>query len=328
MKRLLGSGILAAAVLSLPVLATPAVAGPASAPAAAGVTVGAAEPTIIARGGLVFLNGDPWRPSGQLEVDVINEGGTTAKGFFVLRLPQGVDLTSAGTCRGVDGAERTWLCGGAELPAGGRRTYQQSVRSSAAEPVFGVQAWGSVAGRDAAGRTDRPTDFRINWPDRTSLRLRATAGPVADGVATIRVRVTNSGSFDLGGYSLNVATPDGVRVTAPACSDSGRMNGVGCEILRTRTVADGATDSFDVRVTVTGGTKTVRLWLAPVNRYTNKDTSLTLRLAGGGSGGGDATTPPPPADPTAAPATPTPALRSCPVPGRPAPRTAWSARRC
>ncbi|MCG5465936.1 LPXTG cell wall anchor domain-containing protein [Micromonospora sp. MED01] len=58
----------------------------------------------------------------------------------------------------------------------------------------------------------------------------------------------------------------------------------------------------------TGGTKNVRLWLAPTNRYTNPDTSVTLRLTGGGSGGGGVATTAPPADPTTpattAPATP------------------------
>ncbi|MEU8113082.1 LPXTG cell wall anchor domain-containing protein [Micromonospora sp. NPDC048947] len=310
MNRPLRSGILGAAVLALSALATPTVAGaaPAKPTVSPSTTAGSAAPTILARADIVFLGGDPWHPSGPLEVTVVNEGAAAAKGFFVLRLPQDADLTAGGDCRAGDGAPRTWVCGGAELPAGGDRTYRMTVTSSAAQPVFGVTEWGSVAGQDATGRADRPTDFRINWPDRTTLRLRATAGPVVDGAATIRVLVTNTGTFDIGGYSLNVATPDGVRVTAPGCSDSGRMNGVGCEILRDRRLADGATDSFDVRMAATGGTKSVRLWLAPTNRYTNPDTSVTLRLTGGGSGGGGVATTAPPADPTTpattAPATP------------------------
>ncbi|WP_410812974.1 LPXTG cell wall anchor domain-containing protein [Micromonospora sp. 067-2] len=321
MMHLLRSGILAAAMLALSALAAPAVAGAAPTPTptvAPSTTAGSAAPTILARGEIVFLGGEPWHPSGPLEVTVVNRGAAAAKGYFVLRLPQDVALTSGGDCRVLGGAARTWLCGGAELPAGGDRTYRLRVTSSAAEPVFGVIAWGSVAGRDAAGRTDQPYDFRLNWPDRTSLRLRATADPVVGGVATIRVRVTNTGSFDVGGYSLNVATPAGVRVTMPACTDSGRMNGVGCEILRGRTLPDGATDGFDVRVAVTGGTKTVRLWLAPTNRYTNRDTSVTLRLTAGGSGGGATATPtagPTTADPTTAPATSTPGAAELPRTG-------------
>ncbi|RAO62943.1 LPXTG cell wall anchor domain-containing protein [Micromonospora saelicesensis] len=323
MNRPLRSGIVGAAVLVLSALATPTVAGaaPATPTVSPSTTAGNAAPTILARADIVFLGGDPWHPSGPLEVKVVNEGGAAAKGFFVLRLPQDADLTAGGDCRAGDGAPRTWVCGGAELPAGGDRTYRLTVTSSAAQPVFGVTGWGSVAGQDATGRADRPTEFRINWPDRTTLRLRATAGPVVDGAATMRLRVTNTGTFDIGGYSLNVATPDGVRVTAPGCSDSGRMNGVGCEILRER-LAGGATDSFDVRVAATGGTKSVRLWLAPTNRYTNADTSVTLRLTGGGAGGGAATTAPP-ADPTTpattaattAPATPAPKATELPRTG-------------
>ncbi|WP_433316943.1 LPXTG cell wall anchor domain-containing protein [Micromonospora sp. CA-269861] len=322
MNRPLRSGILGAAVLALSALSalaapTVAAAEPTVSPS---TTAGTTAPTILAWADIVFLGGDPWHASGPLEVKVVNEGGTAAKGFFVLRLPPDADLTSRGDCRAVDGATRTWVCGGAELPAGGDRTYRLTVTSSAAQPVFGVTGWGSVAGQDAAGRTDRPTDFRINWPDRTSLRLQATAGPVVDGAATIRVRVTNTGTFDIGGYSLNIATPDGARVTAPGCSDSGRMNGVGCEILRERRLADGATDSFDVRVSATGGTTSVRLWLAPTNRYTNRDTSVTLRLTGGGSGGGATTAPS--ADPTTPPATPGPVADPTTPPATPAPVSA------
>ncbi|MFF0173617.1 hypothetical protein [Micromonospora profundi] len=306
MRRPLVLGVLAAA-LYLPVLAAPAVAGPTPVPtsAAAPDTTAAAEPTITARGDLVFLSGDPWHPSSALEVDVRNVGQTAAKGFFVLRLPPNVGLTRVGDCRPVDGADKTWLCGGAELAPGGARTYRLTVTSSASKPAFGVKAWGSVAGRDAAGVTDRFTDFRINWPDRTAVRLRATASPVVDGTTTVRVRVTNTGTFDIGGYSLNITTPAGVRVTAPACSDSGRMNGVGCEILRLRTIADGATDTFDVRLAVTEGTKIVKLSLAPGYRYTNKDTAVTLRLSAAGGSGAGATTPPP-ASPTATPTTSAP----------------------
>ncbi|MCG5467179.1 LPXTG cell wall anchor domain-containing protein [Micromonospora sp. LAH09] len=295
MNRLFASGLVAAALLLVPTLAGPAVAAPAASSTAK------AAPTITARGDIVFLGGDPWSPSGPLEVTVRNPGSTAAKGFFVLRLPTNTDLTLGGDCRTVQGTPRTWLCGGAELPAGGERVHRLTVASTAAEPVFGAQAWGSVAGRDATGGTDEFSDFRINWPERTSLRLRATAGPVVNGTTTVRVRVTNTGTFDIGGYSFTITTPTGVRVAAPACADSGRMVGVGCEILRPSVLADGATDSFDVRLAVTGGTKTVKLALAPANRYTNKDTTLTLRLTGsGGSGAGDATTPPP-AGPTVTP---------------------------
>jgi LPXTG-motif cell wall-anchored protein len=318
MNLLSGSGLLAAALLLVPTLANPAVAAPAASPDAT------APLTITARGDLLFLGGDPWSPSSPLTVVVKNLGSTAAKGFFLLRLPASVDLTSVGDCRALPGTPRTWLCGGAELPALGERVYRLAVTSSTPEPVFGLREWGSVAGRDAAGVTERFVDFWINWPDRTSLRLRPTAAPVVDGMTTVRVRVTNTGTFDISGYSLAVTTPAGVRVTAPACSNSGRMDGVGCEIVRPSVLADGATDSFDVRLAVTGGAQTVRLALTPASRYTNKDTALTLRLSGsGGSGAGNATTPPP-AGPTATPspaaptATPNPsAPTATPAPSTP-----------
>ncbi|SCL51108.1 LPXTG-motif cell wall anchor domain-containing protein [Micromonospora citrea] len=288
----------AVALLALPALAPAASAhaptpNPTTAPPAG-------TPTVIARADHVFLKGDPWHPSAPLEAAVINQGTSAARGSFVLRLPAGVGLASGEDCRADAAAARTWVCGGAEVPAGGRRTYRLRLTATAAEPVFGVQAWGSVAGRDAAGVTDRPTDFRIDWPDRTSLRLRATATPIVDGKVTLTARVTNTGAFSIGGYALNVVTPDGVRVTGPACSDSGRMDGAGCEIPRPDVLGEDATDTVRVRLAVSGDAPTVRLFLAPTNRYTNEDTSVTLRLtADGGS------TASPSADPNRT-ATPTP----------------------
>lgn len=266
MSRLLKTAALAAVAAALTVPSAASAAAP--------------EPDIYARADQAFLAGDPWRPSGPLDVLVGNDGPTSAKAYFVLRLPSGAGLADGGSCRPSGGADaQSWVCGGAELAAGGRRTYRLMLVSTAGEPVFGVSAWGSVAGRSEDGTTEEAREFRISWPDRMPLRLRATAQPVVDGKTVLKVRVTNAGTFAIGGYSLNVATPAGVRVTAPACSDSGRMNGVGCELLRIRELAAGATDAFDVRLTVSGGPKTVRLYLAPDNRYTNEDTEVTLRLA-------------------------------------------------
>ncbi|WP_326564342.1 LPXTG cell wall anchor domain-containing protein [Micromonospora peucetia] len=303
MTHLFRAGALAAAVA---LLALPALAPPASAHIPTPTPTAAVKPTLIARASLVSLSGDPWRPSGSLEVSVINRGKAAAKGFFVLRLPPGLDVTSGGDCRGA-GSPRTWICGGTEVPAGGRREYPLTLRSTAAKPVFGVQKWGSVAGRDAAGDTESPTDFRINWPDRTSLRLRATASPVNDGSMGVTARVQNTGTFAIGGYSLNVVTPKGVQVIWPLCSDSGRMAGVGCEILRSNVLKAGATETVHIRLAVIGGGKIIRVYLAPTNRYTNKDTSVTLHVPGGGGGG--APTTPPSATPSA---TPTPSATSSP----------------
>ncbi|MGK5739005.1 LPXTG cell wall anchor domain-containing protein [Micromonospora sp. URMC 103] len=292
LSRAAAAGALLALLVPAPSTAAPA---PAASPDAPGAVLAFADH--------VFLNGDPWRPSAPLTVTVFNEGQTATPGFFVLRLPPGVALTDRGNCRPAAGASATWTCGGAEVAPGGRREYRLTVTSSTAEPVFGVDAWGSVTGRDGTGVTTRTVDVRINWPDRTSLRLGATAAPVVDGQTTVAVRVTNAGTFAIGGYALNVTTPDGVRVIGPSCSDSGRMDGVGCEILRSGPVPAGAADRFAVRLAVTGGTRTVRLNLAPTERYTNRDTSVALRLAGGeGSGAGDVTpSPTGTARPTGAP---------------------------
>ncbi|MFG2008189.1 hypothetical protein ACGFNF_03840 [Micromonospora sp. NPDC048868] len=277
--------------LAAPVLlALVAPAPPASAHDPTPTPTTAAEPTIVARPDLVFLSGDPWHPTGPLEVLVSNAGTAAAKGFFVLRLPSGLTVTSGGDCRGA-GSPQTWLCGGTQLPAGGRQVYRLALRATAAEPVFGVSNWGSVAGRDAAGGTEDPTDFRVNWPDRTSLRLRATASPVVDGSMGVTARVRNTGTFALGGYSLNVVPPKGVQVIWPLCSDSGRMAGKGCEIIRSGELKAGATDTVHIRLAVSERAGSIRLYLAPTNRYTNKDTSVTVPVPGG-TGGGAPTTPP------------------------------------
>ncbi|MFI7605418.1 LPXTG cell wall anchor domain-containing protein [Micromonospora sp. NPDC049366] len=266
-------------------------------------TTGADEPSILARADLVFLGGDPWRPSGPLVITMRNLGPAAAKGFFVLRLPSMVELTGPGDCRAAGGPGKGWICGGAEIAAGGTREYRLRVTSSVPEAVFGVDSAGSVAGRDAAGTTERPTEFRISWPDKIALRLRASAGPVVDGTTTVTARVTNASTFALGGYSLNVTTPAGVRVVEPGCSDSGRMDGVGCELLRTGPLAAGATETVRVRLAVSGGSTNVRLFLGPGNRYTNRDISVTLRLSGAAA---TSTATPP----TGATGTPTPVGQS------------------
>ncbi|MEU8298334.1 LPXTG cell wall anchor domain-containing protein [Micromonospora sp. NPDC048909] len=299
------SALAAATLLGLTAFAAPAAAhapaaptpssSPTSSPSA---NARAGEPTILARADIVFLSKDPWRPSGPLAITVVNEGAAAAKGFFVLRLPPSTELTGRGDCRSAGASGQDWTCGGAQIPAGGRREYRLTVTSSTPEPVFGVSAHGTVAGRDAAGATGRPTEFRVNWPDKIALRLRASAGPVVNGETTVTARVTNAGTFRLGGYSLNVMTPQGVRVIEPGCSESGRMNGAGCEVLRTGELAAGATETVRLRLAVTGGSKTVRVFLGPGNRYTNPDTSVTLRLAGAG-------TPPTTAPPASATGTPT-----------------------
>ena len=132
-----------------------------------------------------------------------------------------------------------------------------------------------------------------------SLRLAAKASGAGTKVA---VTVTNAGTFRIGAYSLMINLPDGVRVTGPACHDAGRMDGQGCELFRDEPLAAGASDKFTVNFALSGGPENVKFFLAPSNRYTNKDTEVTLKLgqaapastspttapATGGGGGGAA----------------------------------------
>lgn len=235
----------------------------------------AAEPPVSALGELVSLGGDPWHPSSTLTVDVVNQGTARERGFFALTLPSTVKLDDAGACESLVEADGTWLCGGEELAPGAHHTYELPVSSATIEPAFGTSALGYVAGRTQDGRTARRTDFLISWPDKMPLRLAAKTSGVGTEVA---VTVTNAGTFRIGGYSLMVNLPAGVRVTGPECHDAGRMDGQGCELFRDKPLAAGASDTFTVRFVVGDAPANVTFFLAPANRYTNPDTEVTLKL--------------------------------------------------
>jgi LPXTG-motif cell wall-anchored protein len=225
----------------------------------------------------VALGGSPWLPSGELVVDVGN-GGAEQKGAFVVHLPHTVKLEPTKRCRAADGDGSTWICDTDTIPAGGSRTYTLAVTSTIPEPAFGISDEGWVEGRTTTGEASNRVEFTIAWPDKLPLRLAATSGPVKDGFADVEMRVTNAGTFTMGGYSLMVKFPKGLTVVSPRCDDSGRMDGVGCEIYRPGPLKAGATDRFTVRMKVTTAPVTVPLFLAPTNRYTNKDTKLDLTL--------------------------------------------------
>ncbi|HLL66024.1 MAG TPA: hypothetical protein VK453_09790 [Micromonosporaceae bacterium] len=229
----------------------------------------------------VHLAEDPWLPLGQLTVRVRNTGPDPAEGHFVLYLPPTAKPEPAQGCTPADGPlQPTWICGGEVIAAGGSRTYQVGVRSTTFEPVFNINQQGWVEGKLLTGGHGGRDTFQLNWPTRLPLRLAATAGRPVDGHVDVRVRVTNPGSSPVGGYSLMVQTPTGVRVTSPACSDSGRMSGVGCEVYRGAQLSPGTTDSFTVRLATGAARSRVRLYLAPTNRYTNRDTEVSLRIGG------------------------------------------------
>jgi LPXTG-motif cell wall-anchored protein len=284
MRRILGLAAIATAVLT-PVLA---VSGTASA------APGELGP-ISASAGKVALGSNPWVPTGELRVTVTNEAETEQKGFFLLRLPTSATLESSKLCKPVE--ERAWKCGGDPVAPGGKREYTVAITSTIPEPVFGRSDEGFVQGQTEAGVGGGRTIFTIAWPDRLPLRLAATSKPVANGTTDVDVKVTNAGTFTMGGYSLMVKTPKGVTVVSPACSDSGRMGDAGCELYRDGQLKAGDTDQFTVRLKVTSTPVTVELFLAPTNRYTNKDTRVDLVLkaaaqgGGGGTGGNEPTLP-------------------------------------
>lgn len=274
MRRILTLAAAAATAALAPLLALPSPAAAAAGP-------------ISAVAGRVALGSDPWIPTGDLAVHVANGDDTEREAFFRLHLPHAVKLDSTKGCTAVD--ESTWTCGGDVLAAGGQKTYTFAVRSTIAEPVFEIENEGWVEGRTADGDSGGRNAFSFRWPDRLPLKLAATSGPVADGTTEVEVRVTNAGTFTMGGYSLMVKTPKGVSVVSPACTDSGRMSGVGCELYRAGTVRAGATDRFTVRLKVTGTPVTVNLLLAPTNRYTNRDTAVDLTLKPASGAGNDGT---------------------------------------
>ncbi len=230
----------------------------------------------------VALDGNPWVPAGRLAVAVKNHGPGTARGYFVLHLPAGVELVRGGGCRRADGPHQpAFICGGKSLRAGATARYRVALRSTIPEPVFGVRVGGGwVEGKNLRGGHGKRRAFAVGWPARLPVRLAATAGPRTGRHVDVAVRVTNAGRSRLGGYSLNVTTPAGVTVVAPACSRSGRMNGVGCEVYRSRPVGPGRTDAFTVRLAVGDVRRSVRLYLAPGNRYPNRDTTVTINVGG------------------------------------------------
>ncbi len=283
MRRTVTTAVLAAALLSLG-------AGPAS-----------AEETparIEAVPQNVALNQDPWSPTGDLTVKVKNHGPGAADGHFVLHLPSGVELGRKTDCVRADGPNQpAYVCGGKSLAVGATATYRVKLRSTNLEPVFDVRVDGGwVEGKNPRGGQGTRKAFTVSWPVKLPVRLAATAGPVTDGSVGIAVRVTNAGRVALGGYSLNVVTPAGVTVIWPSCSDSGRMNGVGCEVYRPGQVPVGATDTFTLRLAVGDAARSIRLFLAPGNQYTNSDTEVTVKVGGkaasaGGEGGSAAELP-------------------------------------
>jgi hypothetical protein len=228
----------------------------------------------------VKLDHNPWTPTGNLAVKVTNFGPGAADGYFVLHLPNGVELDAAADCRQADGPDQpAYICGGKRLAVRATATYRVKLSSTTLESVFGVRANGGwVSGKNPRGGNGTRASFAVDWPAKLPVRLTATAGPRTGGHVDIAVRVTNTGRSVLNGYSLNVTTPAGVTVVSPTCSDSGRMTGAGCEVYRTGPVRPSTTETFTVRLAVDDARRSVKLYLAPTNRYLNKDTQVTLQL--------------------------------------------------
>ena len=270
MHRTLRSTALAFAVTAA-ALAVPAAALAAPAPAAGDISALADNAP---------LGGDPWNPGATTTVTVHNGGDAPAKGYFLVTLPKGTELGATDICEQVtEGDTLNWVCGGKEVPAGGNADYLIRVNSDLDEPAFGKSALGYVTGRTEDGELGRRNDFLITWPEKTSLRLAVTKGEPAQGRTQVKVKATNTGSFAIGGYALDVHAPGNVEVD-DSCSYIPELTDTGCRVTRPRTLAAGATDTFTVTVTVKGGETTVGFVLMPAQRYTNKDTKATLDLAG------------------------------------------------
>ncbi len=272
--RVAALGLAAAVATATAVLTAP--------PVAVARGSSAADGTISAHADMALLTGNPWHPGADTDVVVRNDGPVSAPGSFLLTLPEGVALGATDICEAVpEGGGRTWLCGGAQIPAGGSRTYPIRVNAQAEPPEFGVQRYAYVTGRDHQGRLGRRTDFRISWPDRTQLRLTATKGSTVDGATKIAVRVRNAGSFPIGGYSLSVETDTGMRVISKGCNPVGAETGP-CQIGRNAVLKAGAADRFTVTLALAAGNRpqSVHLLLTPSGRYTNPDTMATLTWRG------------------------------------------------
>ncbi|MFI7545601.1 hypothetical protein [Actinoplanes sp. NPDC049599] len=226
------------------------------------------------------LGGNPWSPGATTHVNVHNGGETAAKGYFLVTLPKGTELGATDICEpATPGDALNWVCGGDEVPAGGNKDYLIRVNSILDEPAFGTSALGYVTGRTADGQLGNRKDFLISWPEKMPLRLAVKAGKTVDGKTQVKVKATNAGTFAIGGYTLDIHTPDNVTVD-DSCGPVPALDGIGCRVTRQKTLAAGATDTFTVTVTVQGGKTPVGFVLTPAQRYTNKDTKATLKLAG------------------------------------------------
>ena len=148
---------------------------------------------------------------------------------------------------------------------------------------------GLVEGRTAKGEPAQRVEFTLRWPDKLPLRLAATSGPVKDGFADVEMRVTNAWDVHDGRVLADGHVPEGPhRGLAPVR----RQRPDGRRRLRDLPFGPAearATDRFTVRMKVTATPVTVPLFLAPTNRYTNKDSKLdlTLKAATAGAPGDD-----------------------------------------
>jgi len=257
--------------LTATALAVPAAAHAAPAPAPGDISAVADDAP---------FSGNPFGPGANSTVRVHNGGTEAAKGFFLVSLPKGTELGATDICEQVTkGDTLNWICGGEEVPAGGDTEYLIRVNSALKTPGFGKTALGYVTGRTEDGRLGRRNDFLISWPDQMALRLAVTKGKPAKGVTKVKIKATNTGSFAIGGYALDIYAPSTVRVD-DSCSYIPELEDIGCRVTQPRTLPAGATDTFTVTVTVKGGKTPVDFVLMPTQRFTNKDTNATLTLAG------------------------------------------------
>ncbi|GAA2547879.1 hypothetical protein GCM10010435_16520 [Winogradskya consettensis] len=223
----------------------------------------------------VVLAGDPRRPSAVTKVTVTNDSTQAERAGFTLSLVPNLTLGSSTDCAPTGDTGHKWTCGGWDLAPGKSVTVGVPIVAAQPEAVFGIKIYaGTVQGITPDGRTGLPQDFAATYPAKTTLKLTVVRDPLDP--QSVQVKATNAGSIPLDAYSLIVLTPTGVKVTSTACKPSD--DGQWCEVYRNTGLAQGATDSFQLHLSVPTGPRDVKFYLAPTARYTNTDTTALVSV--------------------------------------------------
>jgi hypothetical protein len=252
------------------------------APTTAAVATGAqaADGTISATSPDMVLTEAPLRRASAMSDVVVRNSGTTAtQGFFLLDLPEGIELGATDICDTVGAGMSYWLCGGGEITAGGSRTYQIRLTAEPGEgdPEFGVHRPAFVTGRTADGRLGTRDRIEVTWPATSRATLVATKAAAGESQAKINIKVTNRGTYDLPGYLVDVVLGSGMSPISGSCVVE-PDDPIGCQVRRTKVLPIGATDTFWVTVALSPepALQSVEVHLSPGSRFVGGGTSTVL----------------------------------------------------